>query len=175
MLSTEQFRDRASIIYSGQRDRHKKRLMKAAPKGVEIVLRGDEILPYTRQEFYSWLWKRVGLQAIPCPYCNSPIDILSLLIDHMIPLKLGGSVGLDNQEPICAGCNGAKGALMPEQFRALLQFLRTLGPTAEADILGRMKMGGGFMRSRFINNSKKPANAQRKLKPKQDRLVLDEF
>ncbi len=155
MLTVENFRDRASIIYSGQRDREKKRLEKALPKGVTLKMLGEDILPYTRQEFYTWLWKRVGLQAILCPYCNAPIDILTLVVDHKTPLKLGGGIGLDNQEPICKDCNGAKGKLLPDQFTALIFLLRELGPAAEADVLSRLRMGGGFLRTAFINRKQK--------------------
>lgn len=155
MITVEQFRERASVIYSGQRDRHKRKLLKGIPKGVTLDIDSDDILPYTRQEFSKWLWDQVGLQAVRCPYCGAIMDALSLVIDHRVPIKLGGSVDLANQEPICKDCNLAKGALTPEQFTALLAFVGTLGPTGAADVLSRLRMGSGYLRTAFIGRKQK--------------------
>jgi hypothetical protein len=132
MFTEKQFHDRASSIYDGQRDREKKRLIKALPTNVPFPFSGDEILPYSRKEFCSWLFARVGLGVIICPYCKAPIHLLTLTIDHSIPLSVGGSLGLDNQEPTCERCNLLKGELCPEEFRELLRLLDQATPHLRA-------------------------------------------
>lgn len=42
-----------------------------------------------------------------CPRCNKPSQHFAK--DHIIPICMGGSDGASNLQPLCTGCNSAKG------------------------------------------------------------------
>jgi len=58
----------------------------------------------------------------PCGICHNDIDYDlphldpgSYVVDHIIPLALGGSDDLDNKQPAHRACNEAKGARTAEE------------------------------------------------------------
>jgi hypothetical protein len=46
-----------------------------------------------------------GLKGKPCAICGKPSDTL----DHIVPLKMGGTNDLSNIQPLCRKCNSVKG------------------------------------------------------------------
>jgi 5-methylcytosine-specific restriction endonuclease McrA len=170
MLTVEVFKKRADSIYAGQHAKHKKRLAKLSPKGVSIDLPPSEVLPFSRQEFRAWLWKQVGLGASLCPYCRTPIDILSLEIDHSIPVRRGGSPGLDNQKPTCKRCNTIKGELTHDEFAALVQFLDGPGASFRQRLEGIIILGYEGRVNKFFGRGKGQGKASPKGKRVQSRI-----
>lgn len=111
---------------------------------------------FDRRALEQWLWKIVGLNARGCPYCNAPIDILSLTLDHVIPRAAGGEFALDNMQVICKDCNAMKGDLSDAAFRQLLALARTLSPYDQAKLLGRLKAAHHGSPARFFRKSNAP-------------------
>jgi 5-methylcytosine-specific restriction endonuclease McrA len=155
MILYDQFRKRASKLYDNQRTREKQRLLSSVPKGIRITLSPDEILPYSRQELIDWLMEKVGLGAILCRYCHIPIDALSCVLDHVIPLTLGGPATLDNQQPICSRCNTLKGEMMPDEFEELALFLMNATPHLRSYVEECLLLGPQGKRAKFFPYIKK--------------------
>lgn len=44
-----------------------------------------------------------------CLRCGAPHTIKKLTEDHIVPLSKGGTDNIDNIQPLCGSCNGAKG------------------------------------------------------------------
>lgn len=157
MLTQEQFKDRANKLYEDCRTRWRKRLEKGLPKNVKLNLRPDEILPFDRLTFQKWLWRQLGLQAIPCPYCREPIDILSMELDHKTPLRRGGGPELSNLQCISERCNKVKGDLTHEEFEVLLVFMQGPGAQFRQRLEGLLINGHvGKMMRHFPKAKKKP-------------------
>jgi hypothetical protein len=140
-------------------------LEKGIPKGVSLNIAPDAILPFGRREFQAWLWKLMGLQAILCPYCRTPIDILSMQLDHKTPLRRGGGPQIDNLQAICKGCNGSKGEFTHEEYSALVAFMESAGVLFRKRLEGLMRNGGMATMTRFF-----PRKDKKKAPP-----VADDF
>ena len=145
-----QFQEKAFALFHSQQVRERERLKNAVPKGVPVKFRAEELLPYTRDQFCVWLWDLVGMRVIRCPYCLKFIDIGTLVLDHKIALALGGSPCLENQEPTCQRCNLLKNELYPEEFRALMDFLRAQSPHLQSYVESCMLNGPKANRLRAI-------------------------
>ncbi len=172
MIDTDDFRKRASQLFEDCRTRWRKQLQKSAPKRVKIVIAPENVLPFSRDQFYSWLWKQTGLQAVPCPYCRTPIDILSLSLDHKTPLRRGGGPELGNLQVICKRCNGVKSSFTAEEFQLLVNFMD--GPAAHfrRRLEGALINGGHASMIKFFPRQKKVDNQS---KHTQDSLEFTEF
>lgn len=120
----------------------------------------DSILPFSRNKFHEWLWQQMGLQAILCPYCRTPIDILSMQLDHKTPLHRGGGPELDNLQAICKGCNGSKGEFTHEEYAALVAFMESAGVLFRKRLEGVMRNGGMATMTRFFPRKEKKAVAK---------------
>jgi hypothetical protein len=156
MLDTGQFEKRSAQLFESCRARWRKQLQKGLPKGVDLDIAPDAILPFTRREFTAWLWAQMGLQAILCPYCRAPIDILSLSLDHKTPLRRGGGPELDNLQVLCHGCNGSKGEFTHEEYSALVVFMESEGAAFRKRLEGVMRNGSiGNMLRNFPRKTKK--------------------
>lgn len=55
-----------------------------------------------------------------CAYCGKPIGYYDMQVDHVIPLRKGGTNDLDNLVPACRSCNHYKSTLTVNQFRESL-------------------------------------------------------
>lgn len=55
-----------------------------------------------------------------CAYCGKSIGYYDMQVDHVIPLRKGGTNDLDNLLPACRSCNHYKSTLTMEQFRESL-------------------------------------------------------
>jgi 5-methylcytosine-specific restriction endonuclease McrA len=75
----------------------------------------------------------------PCRYCGERIKIKTMSPDHPTPLARGGNAW--EIECICRSCNEIKSELMAEEFQALLNFIKTLCPEAQADLKRRLHAG----------------------------------
>jgi hypothetical protein len=143
MLSVDDFRKRSSKLFESCRTRWRTKLEKDLKKQkLSLALSADQILPFTRVQFHKWLWDQMGLQAIPCPFCRAPIDILSMELDHRTPLRRGGGPELQNLEPICRRCNSIKGELTREEYVVLIAFLEGPGAHFRQRLEGSLISGG---------------------------------
>lgn len=52
-----------------------------------------------------------------CAYCGCEISLQTMQVDHVVPLRKGGSDVLANMLPACRSCNHYKHTLTVEQFR----------------------------------------------------------
>ena len=51
-----------------------------------------------------------------CIYCGHPVKPEEMEVDHIEPLSLGGSNGMENKVCSCPHCNAAKGNQTLEEF-----------------------------------------------------------
>lgn len=59
-----------------------------------------------------------------CVYCNIRLKWLHYHIDHIVPIKRGGTNHKDNIQILCARCNVKKGAQDPKEYENAIGFLR---------------------------------------------------
>lgn len=52
-----------------------------------------------------------------CAYCGCPLAYKDMQVDHLHPLKKGGTDELENLMPACRSCNHYKESFTLEQFR----------------------------------------------------------
>lgn len=52
-----------------------------------------------------------------CAYCGCEIDLQTMQVDHITPLRKGGLDTLGNMWPACRSCNHYKHTLTVQQFR----------------------------------------------------------
>jgi 5-methylcytosine-specific restriction endonuclease McrA len=60
------------------------------------------------------------IKAFRCPYCFDHLTASEVVIDHIMPIALGGSDHPDNLAVLCADCNRAKAALHPDDAEAVV-------------------------------------------------------
>lgn len=56
------------------------------------------------------------MQRGKCAHCAVSLEAAGYHVDHVIPLKLGGTNGADNIQLLCPPCNLSKGAKHPIEF-----------------------------------------------------------
>lgn len=61
---------------------------------------------YQRVSYYGWR----------CVYCSKILTIVTITMDHRIPLSRGGSNWLSNLVPACVSCNCSKNTKTPKEF-----------------------------------------------------------
>jgi hypothetical protein len=146
MIDDDIFRERAMELYASQRK------MAAAVKEDGVIIRPKIPLPFTRDEFELWLWRKVGATAIRCPYeCGVVIDALNCTIDHMIPRGQDGSFALENLTPCCVGCNTLKGNMTAVGFRLLMGAGREMPPKDWELLRKRIIIGGQAQQLKWRN------------------------
>ncbi len=155
MLTTQQFNTRCKSLYDdGMKSSFRERRWHSGKRAGMVRVPGRE-LPFDLEDLRRHLGKRIGLNAKPCTYCGTAIDILSLSLDHQDPVSRGGSAGLlSNLVECCADCNRLKGPLTRDEFEQLLEFLRTLPPAAQTDLRRRLKAGAMGVKKRFMRPGK---------------------
>ena len=111
---------------------------KIAPVTVKVVpVVGANLL---RQKRYQWLRTHCETQGERCAYCQRSMNrydrsiggALKPSLDHVIPLSKGGADSFENTVAACRQCNGEKGAMMPEEYRAIWQERRARLPATPA-------------------------------------------
>jgi 5-methylcytosine-specific restriction endonuclease McrA len=66
------------------------------------------------------------LAAACCTYCAQPNDdTVVFVLDHVVPLALGGPHTLENLMPACEVCNRAKKDMHPDDYRTWLAGVRS--------------------------------------------------
>jgi 5-methylcytosine-specific restriction endonuclease McrA len=149
MLSKSDFEKRVTALWQSQQ-------RMAAPKKWRSGRRAGTIrknqipIEFTKPELEDWLWAQIGLHAIPCPYCGTPIDILSLTLDHRMPREIGGAFNLFNLQVVCVDCNNRKGSMTAEGFSALIEFSRTQSQHDRTVLLARLKAAHHGVGQRFF-------------------------
>jgi|SRR5579871_1009856 len=122
---SQRFKDRLSSLWKSQVNRSRE---KSGPSG--IISRRGYVLPFDQKQFAAWFLQQFAGNeggVIRCCYCNRPVDAYSCVVDHAIPLKRGGSPGLENLALPCETCNSIKGQLTPEEFKDFLDHMVILG------------------------------------------------
>ena len=133
------FTRRSTSLYSGLVSRLKEKKWKTG-KRAGTVRKEKQPIPFTAEEFRAWL--RVVLEDSPsCEYCKDPINISTISPDHYIPISRGGSLDRANLRGCCKDCNNTKGSLLPGEFRALMDGLKTFSEAGRMDILRRLRGG----------------------------------
>ena len=62
-------------------------------------------------------------QGNRCAYCGKGLDMASLHIDHIIPVRAGGTTHYGNLQAVCPVCNVRKGSQTDEEFRRRYGFV----------------------------------------------------
>lgn len=75
----------------------------------------------------SGWWKR-RIADGRCYYCDRPVGVRALSMDHVVPLVRGGRSVRANVVPACKECNSRKQSLIPVEWEA---YLRTLARRGE--------------------------------------------
>lgn len=155
MIEQKQVRVRASKLYYDIKRRSEERLWKSGPRAGR-VLRPAIPVPYSSETFATWLLDKVGCNAFLCPYCNAPLDVFTMTLDHGIPISFGGTNEFDNLVPCCADCNSLKHSLTGEQYLELRRKLRELHPAIEANVLGRLRAAALGQKLLWQKGAKRP-------------------
>lgn len=50
-----------------------------------------------------------GRPWIECHYCGCRLTLLTITLDHIVPLSKGGALGIRNIVPACLNCNRKRG------------------------------------------------------------------
>ena len=62
------------------------------------------------------LLKELGASHLKCPYCETIVEKVSLVLDHIHPIAKGGQTVPQNSILICRKCNSRKSALTLRAF-----------------------------------------------------------
>lgn len=52
-----------------------------------------------------------------CAYCGCELEYRDMQVDHVIPLRRGGSDDVDNMLPACRSCNHYKATLTADEYK----------------------------------------------------------
>ena len=116
------FSKRVASIYASMRRRTEEKRFRTG-RFAGRVRRHGVSLDFTAKDLEHWLLARhVSPETpYPCRYCRRWITLIEAAVDHMVPLRRGGSPGLENLDTPCASCNDVKGKLTPEEFTFFLE------------------------------------------------------
>lgn len=133
------FDRKSRSLYDGLRGRLAAKKWKTGERAGQI--RKEKIdIPYTLDEFRAWLM--VTLEDHPeCVYCHCSISLMTISPDHAKPVSRGGSLERKNLRGSCSPCNRTKGELLPGEYKALLDGLKTFTEVGRNDVLKRLRGG----------------------------------
>ena len=60
-----------------------------------------------------------------CEYCDCKLHKNNREVDHKTPISRGGSFNANNLAYICHNCNSAKGEMNEQEFRSILNTIKT--------------------------------------------------
>lgn len=165
MIDLEQFKKRGKALWESQQSQAAARYWKNG-KRKGLVRVPAVPIEFTKVDLLRWLWNTVGLNAVQCHYCNTPVDILSLTLDHAIPRIIGGRFEIDNMRVCCRPCNQRKGEMTAEGFKAVLVFRIQLSSYDQDVLLNRLAAAHHGARQRFHRpKSAKPKGSPKFLEP----------
>lgn len=72
----------------------------------------------------SQWWKRRCAKGV-CYYCERPVSPKKLTMDHIVPMSRGGRSTKGNVVPACKECNTNKKHLLPMEWEAYLNKIRS--------------------------------------------------
>lgn len=149
MITVELFDQRVTALWASQQSMAREKRWKSG-KRAGMTRVPQQPIQFTKKELRQALWERVGLNAMPCPYCGVPIDILSLTLDHCTPRSLGGEFTIANMDVTCKDCNARKSDMTHEGFSALLEFSKSLSAWDRDKLMKRLKDANAGSRQRFF-------------------------
>jgi len=159
---SRRFQGRVDDLFRSQQNRAR---TKKGPS--DRITKAGYDLPFNKPLFSYWFLEQFDSEdaAIRCKYCKRPIDAYSCTVDHEIPLKRGGSPGLENLGLTCEGCNQCKGGLTPDEFRFFLAKMEEMSlhfhsGIAVADITSRLQKAvklAAAMRFNIVKQQKQAA------------------
>jgi hypothetical protein len=166
MIDLEQFKKRGKALWESQVSQAAARYWKNGKRKGTVRVPARQI-EYTKVDLLRWLWRNVGLNAVPCHYCNAPVDILSLTLDHAIPKEAGGRFAIENMRVCCVKCNQRKGEMTAEGYKAILLFRFELSSYDQGVLLNRLAAAHHGSRQRFHRpkSAKKPKGPPQFLEP----------
>ncbi len=87
--------------------------------------------------------KLLELHGDKCPHCDRVLDNTTCVIDHIIPMAMGGTHEIDNMQLLCQECNEVKG-MIPYSLKwdtiQKLKYRANAGiPSAQAELKYRME------------------------------------
>lgn len=91
----------------------------------------------TIDELYKWLNRDIFI----CHYSLEELTLDSMTVDHKNPLTRGGSNSLDNLCFCSRSMNNIKGSLNDQEFRSLLELVKTWEDGVGESFFRRLKMG----------------------------------
>ena len=71
----------------------------------------------------SQWWKRRRSQGI-CHYCQQPVPLKEMTMDHIVPISRGGKSVKGNVVPCCKTCNTQKRQLLPLEWETYMKKLK---------------------------------------------------
>ncbi len=162
MISEKDFDDKVGKLYQTMTRRFAGKKWKSGKRqGATRVPKRE--MPFDRHNLALWLHRLVGLQAVPCPGCSAPIDILSLTLDHATPVSKGGSLGFENLQPLCGRCNSIKGKMTADEYKLFRQLMAHPDMAfARQDIEARLLSGGRRFRPAVAKSPESPKIGARK-------------
>ena len=89
------------------------------------------------KDLHRWL----NIPDYMCFYCLKPLTLETINIDHKTPIGRNGQNEITNLCVSCEPCNRIKGNLKEDEFRQLLELLKTWEEIARDVVLTRLKMG----------------------------------
>ena len=140
-------------------ERHTEQVYRAMAGRVKAKLKLP--LPFTLTEYRVFVLDKFGGNwdgVVQCCYCTRWLNVQTFVTDHVEPLKFGGGIDLDNLDLCCEECNCLKGALSASGFRRFIEFtIAELHPQDAKEIMGRMKNGSAYLRTRIVDWKAKKA------------------
>lgn len=73
----------------------------------------------------SQWWKRQCAKGC-CYWCGQTVPAKALTMDHIIPISRGGKTSRNNVVPSCKTCNNHKKQMLPIEWEAHVQKLRSM-------------------------------------------------
>jgi 5-methylcytosine-specific restriction endonuclease McrA len=141
------------------------------------LVRPGRQIPFDLQQLREWTWSTLEAKDHRCLHCDKELRRETITLDHVVSVKRGGALGLDNLSIPCRRCNSIKGELSLKAFKALMRGLESFPKADRNDIVKRLIAGAMGLRMRHFPRDKKPASPQPQPAPAapQRSLLEEEF
>ena len=139
----DQFDEKVNRIFYNMRSRFKEKTNKRGR-----VIRIGRVVPFSKEQFAGWLLRKLGTPGgvVKCVYCADWLSLDNLVLDHRMPVALGGSLDLDNLDLVCKLDNDQKGGMCGHCYQALLDWSAgerrfvAVHPECRKDMLQRLSI-----------------------------------